>query len=197
MIAELGPITAVLADADPEAKAKLYNELDLELTFHAEHRLVRVEAAPVYSGSCRRGTGPLPHSPAASRAATHRVKPGTASRAKVSIRAEPANHPRIGPTEPGPAKSPSRHLAADGRRVDVVTGRELLTAAGIGHWAPNELRHSFVSLLHAAGVPLERIADLVGHDGTRMTSGVYRHLVDPVVSHAVDPVNRMFGTGNP
>lgn len=54
MIAELGPITAVLADADPEAKAKLYNELDLELTFDAERRLVKVEAAPAYSASGRR-----------------------------------------------------------------------------------------------------------------------------------------------
>jgi integrase len=67
--------------------------------------------------------------------------------------------------------------------------------AELGHWHPNELRHSFVSLLHAAGVPLERIADIVGHDGTRMTSGVYRHLVDPVITHAVEPIDRLFGDG--
>lgn len=66
--------------------------------------------------------------------------------------------------------------------------------AGIGNWHPNELRHSFVSLLHDSGVPLETIADLVGHDGTRMTSGVYRHLVDPVVRTAVEPIDRLFGT---
>jgi integrase len=67
--------------------------------------------------------------------------------------------------------------------------------ADLGHWHPNLLRHSFVSLLHAAGVPLEKIADRVGHDSYRMTSGVYRHLVDPVVRHAVEPVDRLFGDG--
>jgi hypothetical protein len=55
LVAELGPIADVLEEADHEARAKLYNDLDLELTFYAERRLVTVEAA-VYSGSCRRGT---------------------------------------------------------------------------------------------------------------------------------------------
>ena len=55
MIVEIGPVTDVLATAAPEAKAKLYGELGLELTFHAKERLVRVEALPVYSRSCRRG----------------------------------------------------------------------------------------------------------------------------------------------
>ena len=38
-----------------EAKAELYNSLGLELTFDAGQKVVNVEAAPVYSGSCRRG----------------------------------------------------------------------------------------------------------------------------------------------
>jgi integrase len=37
--------------------------------------------------------------------------------------------------------------------------------------------HTFVSLLHAAGIPLERIGDYVGHSGTYMTER-YRHLVE-------------------
>ena len=46
---------AVLAEASYEAKAALYNSLGLELTFDAGQKVVNVEAAPVYSGTCRRG----------------------------------------------------------------------------------------------------------------------------------------------
>jgi integrase len=60
------------------------------------------------------------------------------------------------------------------RSFDKLTDR-----AGLGKWTPNELRHSAVSLLSAAGVPIEEIADVVGHDGTRMTTGVYRHVLRP------------------
>jgi DNA invertase Pin-like site-specific DNA recombinase len=55
LIDAVGPIADVLADADPEAKARLYNELGLELTFDAAKRLVQVEALPVCVRSCRRG----------------------------------------------------------------------------------------------------------------------------------------------
>ena len=55
--------------------------------------------------------------------------------------------------------------------------------AGLGRWHPHELRHSTASILSAAGVPLERIADVLGHDGTRMTL-VYRHAVSPTIDDA-------------
>lgn len=41
----------------------------------------------------------------------------------------------------------------------------------------HEARHSYVSLMHTAGIPLERIGDYVGHSGTYMTER-YRHLVE-------------------
>ncbi len=41
----------------------------------------------------------------------------------------------------------------------------------------HECRHTYVSLMHAASVPLERIGDYVGHSGTYMTER-YRHLVE-------------------
>jgi integrase len=41
----------------------------------------------------------------------------------------------------------------------------------------HECRHTFVSLMHAAGVPLERIGDYVGHSSTYMTDR-YRHLIE-------------------
>ena len=57
-------------------------------------------------------------------------------------------------------------------------------SAGLGHWHPHELRHSAASILSAAGVPLERIADVLGHDGTRMTAQIYRHAVAPTIDDA-------------
>lgn len=70
---------------------------------------------------------------------------------------------------------------------------ELTAAAKLGHWTPYELRHSAASLLSAAGVPLEHVADILGHDGTRMAALVYRHAVAPTVGAAVAPMEAMFG----
>lgn len=70
---------------------------------------------------------------------------------------------------------------------------ELTERAGIGRWNPKELRHSAGSLLSAAGVPLERIADLLGHTDTRMLERVYRHPVTKTVDAAVAPMAAMFG----
>ena len=38
-----------------------------------------------------------------------------------------------------------------------------------------ELRHSFVSVLSDAGLPVEEIAQLIGHRGTTVTELVYSH----------------------
>jgi integrase len=43
-------------------------------------------------------------------------------------------------------------------------------AAGIGEgWTPRELRHTFVSIMSDNDVPIEKIADLVGHRATIVT----------------------------
>ena len=57
------------------------------------------------------------------------------------------------------------------QRAVVSAGRMVwrLTPATTSDWTPRELRHSFVSLLSDAGVPLEDIAQLVGHSGTTVT----------------------------
>ena len=48
------------------------------------------------------------------------------------------------------------------RKLARVTER-----AGLGHWSMTELaRHSAASLLSDAGVPLEQIADQLGHSST-------------------------------
>jgi integrase len=54
------------------------------------------------------------------------------------------------------------------------------TSAGLGHWSPNELRHSAGSLLLAKDVPIQEVADLLGHS-PRMLMQTYRHRVKPVV----------------
>src|SRR3954447_11352883 len=69
---------------------------------------------------------------------------------------------------------------------------KLTRKAGIGHWHPHELRHSAASLLSAAGVPIEQISDVLGHDGPRTTAAVYRHLVNPSVSAGKAPMNALF-----
>lgn len=65
--------------------------------------------------------------------------------------------------------------------------------AGLGHWHPHELRHSAVSLLSAAGVRLEDVADVVGHKTTRMTQQIYRHQVTPTVIAGRAAMETMFG----
>ena len=73
------------------------------------------------------------------------------------------------------------------------TFNRITADAGLGHWTPTELRHSAVSLLSAAGVPLEHIADIAGHASTRMTGGIYRHVLAPVITHAATPMDHLFG----
>ena len=59
-------------------------------------------------------------------------------------------------------------------------------------WTPRELRHSFVSVLSNAGVPLEEISQLVGHSGTTVTELVYRHQLRPVVQTGATVMDRLF-----
>ena len=70
---------------------------------------------------------------------------------------------------------------------------ELTKSVGLGHWTPNELRHSCASILAASDVPLEHIGDVMGHDGTRMTWQVYRHVTTPSIAAAAEPMGEIFG----
>ena len=63
-------------------------------------------------------------------------------------------------------------------------------------WTPRELRHSFVSLLSDAGIPIEEIARLVGHSGTTVTELVYRHQLRPVIQTGARVMDRLFATGS-
>ncbi len=71
--------------------------------------------------------------------------------------------------------------------------RRVTEAAGLGRWHPHEARHSAVSILSATGVPLEVVADVVGHaPGSKMTGDVYRHRITPSVSAAKATMNGLF-----
>jgi len=82
-----------------------------------------------------------------------------------------------------------------GTPVDPSNSRRALNEfcehAGIGHWSPNELRHSFASLMSLSGAPMEEVADAMGHVDTRMTSQVYRHNLKSVVDVAESRLNSL------
>ena len=67
------------------------------------------------------------------------------------------------------------------------------SGTGLPPLSPNELRHTAASVLSDAGVPLEQIADLLGHRSTRMLQQTYRHLVRPSIDAAVDPFDEILG----
>lgn len=60
-------------------------------------------------------------------------------------------------------------------------------------WTPRELRHSFVSLLSDNGIPIEEIAQLVGHSSTAVTELVYRQQIRPVLQSGAMVMDRIFG----
>ena len=60
------------------------------------------------------------------------------------------------------------------------------------NWTPRELRHSFVSIMSDNGVPIETIADLVGHASTAVTEEVYRHQLKPVITRGAETMNTIF-----
>jgi integrase len=71
--------------------------------------------------------------------------------------------------------------------------RKITEAAGIGStWVPRELRHTFVSLLSAHGVPVEAIALLAGHNQTATTELVYRHQIVPALTRGAEVMDQIF-----
>ena len=78
---------------------------------------------------------------------------------------------------------------------NVIRAFRLITKkAGFGEdWAPRELRHTFVSVMSASGVPVENIALLVGHDRTATTESVYRHEIRPALNQGAEVMDKVFG----
>jgi integrase len=71
--------------------------------------------------------------------------------------------------------------------------RDITDAAGLGRsWTPQELRHTFVSLLSASGTPVEEIARLAGHSSTRTTEVIYRRELRPVLTRGAEAMDAIF-----
>lgn len=71
--------------------------------------------------------------------------------------------------------------------------RRLARKAGIeGKWTVYELRHSAVSALSYAGVPIEEIGDAAGHRNSRVTAVVYRHNLKTTITSAKEPMETIF-----
>ncbi len=61
----------------------------------------------------------------------------------------------------------------------------ICSTAGVTPITPYELRHTAASLLSDAGVPIEVLADLLGHITTTMLEQVYRHRVRKVIDPGI------------
>ena len=59
--------------------------------------------------------------------------------------------------------------------------KKVVTAVGLDDWTPNELRHSAASLMSDAGMPIEQVADQLGHKDLRMLQKHYRHRIRPTI----------------
>ncbi|MEV4086325.1 tyrosine-type recombinase/integrase [Nonomuraea fuscirosea] len=59
-------------------------------------------------------------------------------------------------------------------------------------WTPRKLRHSFVSLLSASGVPLAEISRLVGHGSTAVAEAVYRKQIRPSLQSGAVAMDQIF-----
>jgi integrase len=86
--------------------------------------------------------------------------------------------------------------AMDAANVRRDFRRALALVPGLNpeEWTPRELRHSFVSLLSDAGVPIEDVSRLVGHSSTSVTELVYRHQIRPVIQSGATIMDRLFGS---
>ena len=76
----------------------------------------------------------------------------------------------------------------------IRTFRAITEKAGLGKdWAPREMRHTFVSVLSANGIPVEDIAVLAGHDRTTITELVYRHEIRPALTQGAVVMDDIVG----
>jgi len=57
--------------------------------------------------------------------------------------------------------------------------KRLVASIGLNGWTPDELRHSAASLMSDAGMPIEQVADQLGHKDLLMLQKHYRHRIRP------------------
>jgi len=70
--------------------------------------------------------------------------------------------------------------------------KDITDAAGLSKdWTPQELRHTFVSLLSASGMPVEEIARLAGHSSFLTTEVIYRRELRPVLTRGAETMDAL------
>ncbi|MBV9206344.1 MAG: tyrosine-type recombinase/integrase [Actinobacteria bacterium] len=71
----------------------------------------------------------------------------------------------------------------------------LCQRAGLGHWHPDELRHSGTSLMLAQGTPLHVVSDVLGHASIAITKDVDGHLLEGDKRAAAESMSRVLFSG--
>jgi len=82
----------------------------------------------------------------------------------------------------------------DGPNVTKYFQRHL-ERVGLPHLRFHDLRHSAISFLAAAGVPIEVAQRIAGHSDARLTANVYRHILPEEHDRAAEAMDRRFGEG--
>lgn len=72
--------------------------------------------------------------------------------------------------------------------------RPILKKAGMKNWTLRELRHSFISLMSADGVPIEEIARIAGHATTLTTETYYRRELRPILTEGAARMDTILNT---
>ena len=80
----------------------------------------------------------------------------------------------------------------DGPNVTKYFQRHL-DRVGLPHLRFHDLRHSAISFLAAAGVPIEVAQRIAGHSDARLTANVYRHILPEEHDRAAEAMDRRFG----
>ena len=60
--------------------------------------------------------------------------------------------------------------------------------------SPGQLRHTFVSIMSAGGVPVEEIARVVGHRQASTTELVYHRELRPVITMGAELMDKVFSS---
>lgn len=68
-----------------------------------------------------------------------------------------------------------------------------LDAAGLPKVTQHDLRHSCATILFGMGVPIEVIADILGHSTSRITADLYRHRVPELQREAAERMQEALG----
>ena len=71
--------------------------------------------------------------------------------------------------------------------------RALVARTGIGHLRLHDLRHTAATLSLSAGIPVQDVADMLGHSSASITLDVYSHAVAEAPRRVADAMDRALG----